>query len=311
MKKMVNTVHAEGYLYKHDLKKKVAGEKAKNPGAAFIQGSIDIATNEDCSNIVTFYFTYETPQRASGATNKNYALLADIADGKIGSVMGNGKENAAKISVDSALALNDFCDSKTGEPVSIKRNEGGFVNLINELNASENERTSFKADMIITGTKEIEADEEKDLPRKLILKGHIFNFRGEILPVEFAVLNENAMNYFASLEASATNPCFTQVSGRQVSLIYKTVKTEESAFGEDLVTETERSRKDYVVTWARKELYDWDDEGTILATEVTQALANRQVKLAEVKQRNEEYLKTKNSTPKPAATVAIPGGFNF
>ena len=308
MKKMVNTVHAEGYLYKHDLKKKVAGEKAKNPGAVYIAGTVDVATNEDCTNIVTFYFTYETPQRASGASNKNYKVLEDIVDGNLKSVMGNGKEVATKIAIDSAIALNDFYD-KEGKPVSVKRNEGGFINVVNELNESETERTNFKVDMIITGAKEVEADPEKDLPRKLVLKGHIFNFRGEILPVEFAVLNENAMNYFQSLEPASTNPCFTQVSGRQVSLIYKVVKTEESAFGEDLVTESERSRKDYVITWARKELYDWDDEGTILATEVTEALANRQVKLAEIKQRSEDYAKTK-AAPK-APVVAVPGGFNF
>ena len=92
-------------------------------------------------------------------------------------------------------------------------------------------------------------------------------------------------------------------------MIYKVVKTEESAFGEDLVTESERSRKDYVITWARKELYDWDDEGTILATEVTEALANRQVKLAEIKQRSEDYAKTKAAPKAPVA--AVPGGFNF
>ena len=308
MKKMVNTVHAEGYFYKHDLKKKVAGEKAKNPGAVYITGTVDVATNEDCTNIVTFYFTYETPQRASGASNKNYKVLEDIVDGNLKSVMGNGKEVATKIAIDSAIALNDFYD-KEGKPVSVKRNEGGFINVVNELNASETERTNFKVDMIITGAKEVEADPERDLPKKLVLKGHIFNFRGEILPVEFAVLNENAMNYFQGLEPASTNPCFTQVSGRQVSLIYKVVKTEESAFGEDLVTESERSRKDYVITWARKELYDWDDEGTILATEVTEALANRQVKLAEIKQRSEDYAKTK-AAPK-APVVAVSGGFNF
>lgn len=310
MKKMVNTVHAEGYLYKHDLKKKVTGEKSKNPGTAYIAGTIDIATNEDCTNIVTFYYSYETPQRASGATNKNYKVLEDIIDGNLKTVMGDGKEKATKLSADSAIALNEFPDkNKEGELISVKRNEGGFVNVVNELNANETERTSFKVDMIITGTKKIEADPEKDLPEKLILKGHIFNFRNEIMPVEFAVLNENAMNYFEGLEPASTNPCFTQVSGRQVSLIYKIVKTEESAFGEDLVTESERSRKDYVITWARKELYDWDDEGTILASEVSEALANRQVKLAEIKQRNEEYAKQK-AAPKTPAAVA-PGMFNF
>lgn len=309
MKKMTNSVHAEGYLYKHDLKKKVAGAQAKNPGVEFIQGTVDVATNENCTNIVTFYFTYVTPTIKSGGENKNYTMLNKIIDGTYKSVMSDGKENAAKIALDSNLAINDFYN-KQDELVSAKRNEGGFINLVSELNEDEVKRATFKVDMIITGTKEVEPDPEKDLPAKVILKGHIFNFRNEMMPVEFTVLNEGAMSYFVGLEASSTNPVFTQISGNQVSLIYKTVKTEESAFGEDLVTEVERSRKDYVVTWCRKEPYDWDDEGTILASEVAQALANRQVKLAEIKQKDEEYKKSKQSSA-PAPVTAVPGGFNF
>ena len=307
MKKMTNIVHAEGYLYKHDLKKKIAGAQAKNPGVEFIQGTVDVATNEECTNIVTFYFTYVTPTIKSGGENKNYTMLSKIIDGTYKSVMSDGKENAVKVALDSNLTINDFYN-KQDELVSAKRNEGGFINLVSDLNEDEAKRATFKVDMIITGAKEVEPDPEKDLPAKVVLKGHIFNFRNEMMPVEFTVLNEGAMNYFIGLEASSSNPVFTQISGNQVSLIYKTVKTEESAFGEDLVTEVERSRKDYVVTWCRKEPYDWDDEGTILASEVSQALTNRQVKLAEIKQRDEEYKKSKQA---PTPVAAVPGGFNF
>lgn len=308
MKKMVNAVHAEGYFYKHDLKKKVSGEKAKNPGVEYINGTLDVATNEACTNIVSFHFSYVTAKTNSGQENRTFTLLSDIIDGKYKSVMGDGKEVAVKLAVDSAIDVNDFYDKKD-ELVSAKRNEGGFVNVVSELNEDESKRATFKTDMIITGTKEVEADEEKNLPRKLILKGHIFNFRNEIMPVEFSVLNEGAMNYFEDLEPSSKTPVFTQISGEQVSLVYKVVKTEESAFGDDLVTEVERSRKDYVVTWSKKEPYVWDDEEFILASEVAEALANRQVKLAEIKQRNDEYKNSKKATP--AVASAVPGGFTF
>ena len=52
MMKMKNETHIEGYLYEHNLEKKLSGPKSKNPGTEFISGSISIATDEACLNVV-------------------------------------------------------------------------------------------------------------------------------------------------------------------------------------------------------------------------------------------------------------------
>ena len=311
MKKMTNTTHIEGLLYEHKLELRESGPNSKNPGTKFIMGTVDIATDDACTNIVSVHFTYVTATTAKGATNATFTTLMNIVDGKYGTVMANGKENAAKLRIDSALGLNEFYTDRNGqeELVSAKRNEGGFVHVADSLAEDETMRNTFKCDMLITGVKEVEADEEKKLPAKAVVRGAIFDFRGALMPVEFSAVNPNAIKYFVGLGASNATPTFTCVWGRQVSeTIVREIRT-ESAFGEDEVREVKNTRKDFVITGASKEPYAWDDESTLTATEVAEAVANRETYLATIKQRQDEYKASKNAAP--AAAAPSKTGFNF
>ena len=105
---------------------------------------------------------------------------------------------------------------------------------------------AFDCDIIITNVIHQDADEEKKTPEKAIIRGCIFNFRGDLLPVEFSVLNPNAIAYFEDLGASTTNPVFTRIKGRQISESITRTVTEESAFGEPSIKEYKSTRKDFV-----------------------------------------------------------------
>ena len=311
MKKMTNTTHIEGLLYEHKLELRESGPNSKNPGTKFIMGTVDIATDDACTNIVPVHFTYVTATTAKGATNATFTTLSNIVDGKYGSVMADGKDKAVKLRIDSALGLNEFYTERNGqeELVSAKRNEGGFVHVADSLAEDETIRNTFKCDMLITGVKEVEADEEKKLPAKAIVRGAIFDFRGSLMPVEFSAVNPNAIKYFVGLGASNASPTFTCVWGRQVSeTIVREIRT-ESAFGEDEVREVKNTRKDFVITGASKEPYIWDDETTLTANEVAEAVANRETYLATIKQRQDEYKASKNAAP--AAAAPSKTGFNF
>jgi hypothetical protein len=313
-KNMTNETHVEGLLYQHALEKKTSGENSKNPGTEYIAGTIDIATDDACTNIVSVHYTYVTATTSKGKTNATFGTLQNIIDGTLATVMNEGKEHAAKVRVDSAIGLNEFYSDRSGkeELVSVKRNEGGFIHTTDALTEDEKSRDTFKCDMIITNTVRVEADEDKGTPEKLIIKGAIFDFRNAILPVEFSALNPKAMDYFEGLGATNKEPVFTKVWGHQVSeVIVKTI-TEESAFGESSVHEVKNTRKDYVITGAATVPYVWDSEDTILASELVEALSNRETYLATLKKRQEEYNASKGngSATKPAAAPAK-GGFNF
>lgn len=300
----VNEVHIKGYLYEHNLEEAVTGSQSKHPGTHYLRGDISIATDEECLNIIKVHYSYVTEVTSKGNTNRLYGILRDILDGRLKTVVTDGKENAQKISADTAIALNEFYSNRNPEElISVKRNEGGFLNLINTLDEDEKARNQFKVDFLITGARRVEADEDRNIPEKVIVKGAIFNFRKEVKPTEFTVLNPNAMDYFEDLGATNREPVFTKIWGRQVSETVVRKIVEESAFGEDSVREVTNTHKDFVITGAAKEPYIWDDESTLTAEELTNMLAEREVFLASLKQRV--------NNPAPAASAPADGGFNF
>ena len=314
MKNTKNTTHIEGLLYQHSLTLKTSGENSKNPGTQFINGTIDIATDNALTNIVSVHFTYVTPKYAkSGSDNATFATLQNIINGTMPNVMEHGVDKAVKLRIDSAIGVNEFYSNRNGkeELVSTKRNEGGFVHVVQTLAADETTRNTFRCDMVITSAREIEADEEHSRPRQVRVGGYVFDFRKALIPVEFTALSDGAMDYFLGLDASQKSPVFTELWGNQVSQVTMVKTVTEYAFGQPLVTETPRTNRDFVITGAIGEPYVWDDEGTITAQEYQTALADLEVALAAIKQRQDEYNASRAQTQAPAAAPNGVSGFNF
>ena len=311
---MINKTHIEGLVYEHALELKTSGPNSKNPGTEYITGTVSVATDNDCLNVVAVHFTYVTAVTGKGNANATFTALKNIIDGTAKSVMKDGKDSAAKVRIDSAIGLNEFYSDRNGkeELVSAKRNEGGFVHIVDTLVDDEKSRNTFECDMIITGATRKEADVEKQIPEKVTVKGAIFDFRKALLPVEFSAVNPGAMNYFEGLGATSKEPVFTKVWGRQVSeTVVKTI-TEESAFGEASVREVKNTRRDFVITGAAKEPYVWDDESTITVSELNDAITARETYLATVKQRQDEYKASKANTSATASVITpATGAFNF
>ena len=125
---------------------------------------MEIATDDELLNIVPVHYTYVTAITSTGKANASFSTLKNIVDGRYGSIMKDGKDKAVKLRIDSAIGLNEFYSDRNGteELVSVKRNECGFMHIMNEpLNADEKARNQFKVDMVITGCTRKEADEER------------------------------------------------------------------------------------------------------------------------------------------------------
>lgn len=316
MRKPQNTERIEGRIYQHDLTiKQVQNQASDNFGKDFISGNIEVATDEECLNVIKVHFTYVTPTNKSGAENRTYSVLKKIIDeNKV--ITSVGKDDATKVRIDTALALNDFYNNND-ELVSAKTNEGGFVTIINEL-GEEKERNTFSVDMIITGTTHVDKDEEKKVEEHVSVRGAIFNFRNDLLPVEFTVKNADGMKYFEDLGATNAEPVYTKVWGRIESKTTTTTQEVESAFGEAAVRTYKNTSKDWVITGTAKVPYDFGDENILTADELTKAAQNREVYLADIKKRADEYKANKavGNTTVPASgstttTTVKAGGFNF
>ena len=140
---------------------------------------------------------------------------------------------------------------------------------------------------------------------RLNVHGYIFDFMGSILPVRYVVENPNGITFFEAMEPNT----FTKVWGNQVSSVFKSTKVEESAFGDSKVFESEFTRKEWIITGTTKEPYT--DETMLTPQELQDAMANRNIKLAGIKQRQAER---QVATPAPASNslaAVNAGGFSF
>jgi len=313
MRKPQNTERIVGRIYQHDLTvKQVQNQASENFGKDFIAGNIEVATDEECLNVIKVHFTYVTPTNKSGSENRTYTVLKKIID-ENKTITSVGKDDATKVRIDTALALNDFYN-QNDELVSAKTNEGGFVTIINDLGEPK-ERNRFTVDMVITNVQHVDKDEEKNIDEHVLVRGAIFNFRNDLLPVEFKVENPDGMKYFEDLGATNSNPIYTKVWGDIVSETTTTTQEVESAFGEAAVRTYRNTSKKWVITGTAKVPYDFGDENILTADELTKAAQNREVYLADVKKRAEEYKASKAaSTPAPqaaATTATKTAGFTF
>ena len=312
MKKTINKETIEGRVYQFDLEvKKVQNTESENYGKDFISGTLEVAVDEDGLNVVPVHYTYVTPVTSKGKTNATYTALAKIISEKKDWVT-VGKDNAMMVSLSPSLSLNEFYD-KEDKFVSVKVNEGGFAEIVNSLDA----KATFTTDMLINRVTEVEPDDEKGTPYMVKVGGAVFNFKNELLPVEFTVC-EAGQRYFLDLGASASNPIFTKVWGVIKCSSETVVKTEESAFGEAAVKSYEKKSKDWIITGCAKEPYDFGDESVLTVAEVQKAMQDREVKIADIKKRQEEYEAKKGSSAKsePASAAAVAaniptGSFKF
>lgn len=318
MKKMINNERVEGRVYQHNLvKKTVQNQASQNFGKEFISGNIEVAVDEEGLVVIPVHFTYVVEQTNSGNKNATYSNLEKIINGGKTWIT-DGKDEALKVRIDTALAVNDFY-TQDDRLVSAKVNEGGFVSIISEL-GPVNERNTFTEDMLITNVTRVEADPDKNIDKDyVIVKGAVFNFRNALLPVDFIVRNPDGMNHFEDLNASQNEPVFTKVWGRiNCGSIVNEVK-EETAFGEEAVRTYERKIREWIITGASKVPYDFGDETVLTAAEVQKAMQDRELMLADTKKRRDEYQAQKAATPAQSASttsvaatvVANKGTFNF
>lgn len=319
MKYIQNRENIEGRVYQHNLNmKSVQDPNSANFGKTFISGELEVAVDEEGLNVIPVHFTYVTETTNSGKKNGTFTVLKRIIEEEQTWVT-VGKDDALKVKINTAIGLNEFY-SQDDQLVSVKRNEGGFVSTVNQLASNENERNTFSADMFITSTQMIEADPEKNIDEDyMLIKGAIFNFRKELLPIEFVLRNKKGIELFEKKEITNANPLYTNVWGNIECRTIKTMVTKENAFGEPAVTTYERKTKEWVIEGAAPEEkeYEYGNEEVLTAEEITAAMQDREKKLAALKARQEEYRAQKGTAATaPKATASQPtavkqGTFNF
>ncbi len=314
MKEMINRVSLIGKLYQHDLKlMTVKDENSKNYGKPFIKGTIDIATDADCLNVVTVEFLYEGELTAKGKVNSNYKILSQILDGgeKIKTVIEDGMDLAKTVKINSSMGLNDFYNAD-GTLISARRVERGFLSF----ESTSEFKNEFEIDMYITSAIKNEIDPEKNIDKEFYtIKCAGFNYYKEILPFDVSLRDERGVKYFDTLDITPSTPIFSKITGKINSRTIINEVTEDGCFGEPIVKKFERKIKDWEMTNLSQNFYEFGNEGVLTEAELKTAMENRTLKLAETKKRSDEYKANKTTAvPASASASAAPatsGGFSF
>lgn len=314
-----NRTHIEGRVFNHSLQKRVTGEQSKNPGTEYIGGTLTIATDEEGINLVPVRFTYVTAVYSkSGKPNETFSVLDQIINDGI-TMEKNGKDAAPVVRIDGDIEVNDFM-GRNGEMVEAKGVRGSFAHFANgqyRLNDDENKRNTFRADMLIAAT--IDQEPENADPY-LQIRGYVFNFRNDLIPVTFSVHNKSGIEYFTKCDISNENPLFTKVWGNIISTTQKIETEVESAFGAPQVDVTTRTLRAWEIEGCAVEPYEWDDDSTMTIAEFKELLDRREETKAEAKKRAEEYQASKSgqsgfpaagSNVKSDNVASVPGGFKF
>lgn len=315
MRDMMNKEDISGYVFQHKLEvKTVKNQKSKAFGQEFINGDLFVAVDEDGMNVLPVFFRYVTPTTKNGTPNRTYEVLKKIIDNPEKTWIVGGKENAYKVKINTQLGLNDYFNQE-GERVSVKRNEGGFVTLLNNLDPTL-DRNKFTLDMVITKVTHHDANPEREGDTDCTyLKGAVFGYRNTLLPVEFVVRDPEGMNYFESLEPSDSAPVATRVWGEINCKTIRRETVEPTAFGAPSVRVVETKSREWLATGCAQSPYDFGDDSFMTADDLIKAMQDREIHWAEVKKNHDDWVASRNATPSgfgggPAPAVK-PGQFSF
>lgn len=311
--KFTNSFSGRGYLFSTDRLEKRTSQK----GVEYIGGTINIATDEDALNVVPVTFTYVTPTYKNGNANATYQLLESIINGETKTYEAVGKD-AARVRVDGDIEVNDWIN-RDGEAIATRRIRGSFVHLLNPGETFGAAPAHFEADMLIQS---VVSKESADGSEYLTLNGFVFNFRGDILPVNFSVSSEAGMKFFEGQDISSSEPFFGKVWGDIKSTVVTTTTEQDAAevgFGAPAVQTSSRTFRTWEVSGANVNL--GLDDSTITMDELKAAIESRNKALADVRARYEARANSGNAfgntasapaaTAAPKAKAVSPADFKF
>ena len=295
-KDFINQVKVEGYVFDHNLTHRVTGEKSKNPGQEFINGTISVATDPEGTNVTQVTFAYVTPVYSkSGKPNQTYNVLNQIIEQ--GVKFTEAGTDATKVSITGSINTNDFL-GRDGNMVCAKQIAGSFCNIVQAISGKP---ATFQADMLINTTRMREVENDDDY---LEVEGYCFNFRGDIIPVTFSCVNPKGIEYFESQDISKNDPLFTKVWGEIVSTVVQKEETVESDWGEPQVNITSRTFTAWNITGMKSYEAGFDDDSTITKDELVEAEKVRVEYVARRKAEQEEYRNSQSGKagfPEPKA----------
>ena len=274
----INDAKIRGYVFSHTLQERESTSE-KTKGQKYIFGNVNIATDEELINVIPISF-FVNEKTAKGTTNATFTNLRQIIE-----EFQESNPKAMRVRVDGSVDVNDFYN-REGELVSAKRVRGSFLHFLNANEEIGDNPAYFETEAFFQSCAEKEGNQGNPY---LELKGFVFNYRGDVLPVSFTSSSEAGMNFFDNCGISTSEPYFGKVWGNIVSTVVEVEKEADDSsvgFGTQVVQPTNRTFSTWEIIGANvpAEL----DESTVTIAEVAAKVQEREGRLAELKTRTDE-----------------------
>lgn len=254
--KTYNAIDMKGRLYSHNLE-----VKDFDKGEA-ITGTVSLEV--DKNGTVVDISVFARPTFNSGKKNSTYDALDNMMAGNTKCVVNDGDE-ADWLSMTGSIDVSYYPAKNGGgdEEFGLSRGQrirGAFINQ----NKKHEYRNRWTMDLMITQVTEVEADEEKNLPRMARVNGYfIDDYNKRLMEASFQARKPAAIDYLLGLPVSFDAPYFCSVWGEQQ--IVKRVVVKKSAFGDDEIKEFDN--KSWVITGMSTDPYEFGDKSAITQEE--------------------------------------------
>lgn len=294
-----NKILVKGYVFSHNLEIRTYQNSSKdNFGDRYISGVINVAIDEDAVASVPVHVNFMNEKFKSGDTNESFTILEGLINTN-NTVTSVGKENALRVDIQGTVEDNTFYSTKNSVMVESQQLRASYVHV---QSGAFKGCASWQTDMLIHTYAEIDPDNGDEPYGEL--RGFVFNYRNEFMPVKYKVRKASGgMDYFASKDISAKNPLLTRVFGDYVVTTVTSNRTIETAFGAPSIEPTTYSRESWDVSGAAVQEYDFGDENVMTLEDVNRLMEIRNEYVAERK----AYAENRAAQSAPAKTASNPG----
>ena len=290
LREALNEVFIEGILKEKTLELATIDVQGKK--ADVIRGELVISDKENSEHRVRVFANKLTKE---GKENSVYKGLKTVMDEYVSVAealkLGQTAEAADKVRITKGkIGLNEYY-TPNGELRSFPIVTTNFVNRVKD--GTYNPKAEFSLEIYFDNIlPEIKDDEETG---RLIVKGIVPVYGGEVIPLTFIVADEDAVNYIqTNYEKGKTG----KVWGELVNTVEIT-KIVEQGFGKAKEKIVTKIINELVITGGEEDQYNEDDERSYSTDLIKKAMAERDIKLDELlKNSKDNGKKTKtNNTP--------------
>lgn len=276
--KTYNAIDMKGRLYNFNLE-----VKDFDKGEA-ITGTVTLEVDDKGTTVEISVFA--RPTFNNGKKNNTYTVLDDMMAGNYRTVVDNG-DDADWLSMTGNIDISYYPAKNGGgdEEFGLSRGmrlRGGFINP----NKKHEYKNRWTVDMLITQVNEVEADEEKNLPRMARVNGYIVDdYNGRLNEISFQARKAGAIDYLLGLPVSFDQPYYVSIWGEQQ--VTKRVVVKKNAFGDgDEVKEFDN--KSWAVTGMSTEPYEFGDKSAMTVEEYEKLKKALHDHKAEIAAKNDE-----------------------